>query len=240
MTTKQTVLITGVSSGIGRATAQSLISRDFQVFGTTRSDDLTPPVPGLHMVRLDITDDAAVLAGVRSVLEQAGHLDGLINNAGYMLLGGLEETSVTEAQQQFDANVFGVVRMTNAVLPAMRARGRGRIVNVGSVYGFLPGPYTGIYAASKHAIAGYTETLDHEVRHFGIRAVLVEPSFTNSNLGSNGSVVDTPIDAYAEPRARVTRYPVGEAVRFRRLRRFVPAPMFDRSFRKRFQLDAAT
>jgi NAD(P)-dependent dehydrogenase (short-subunit alcohol dehydrogenase family) len=202
MTMNRTVLITGVSSGIGQATSALLVSRGFQVFGTTRSHDLTPPVPGVAMIRLDVTDDAAVQQGVQSVLKQAGQLDGLINNAGYMLIGGLEETSLAEAQQQFDANVFGPVRMINAVLPAMRARGHGRIINIGSVLGFLPGPYMGIYAASKHAIEGYTETLDHEVRQFGVRAVLVEPTFTRSNLGNNGKVAVASIDAYAAPRAR--------------------------------------
>ena len=270
MTANKTVLITGVSSGIGLATARLLTSRGFQVFGTTRSSDLKSPVPGLKMIRLDVTDEAAVRQGVQSVLKQAGHLDGLINNAGYMLIGGLEETSVAEAQQQFDANFFGVVRMTNAALPAMRERGRGRIVNIGSVLGFLPGPYMGMYAATKHAIAGYTETLDHEVRQFGVRAVLVEPSFTNSNLGSNGQVVSATLEAYGDQRARVTaaiqrnlergsdphdvaevvyealtaqpprlRYPVGESALLGRLRRFLPARLFETSFRKRFHLEDA-
>jgi NAD(P)-dependent dehydrogenase (short-subunit alcohol dehydrogenase family) len=267
-TTTKTVLITGVSSGIGQATAALLAGRGFQVFGTTRSHDLTPPVPGVTMIRLDVTDDAAVQEGVQSVLKQAGHLDGLINNAGYMLIGGLEETSMAEAREQFDANVFGPLRMINAVLPAMRARRRGRIVNIASVLGFLPGPYMGIYTASKHAIEGLTETLDHEVRQFGVRAVLVEPSFTRSNLGNNGKVAATSIDAYAAPRARAEasirraieggshpkavadvvyealtaasprlRYPVGEGVLFKQLRRFVPASMFDKNIRKRYRLD---
>jgi NAD(P)-dependent dehydrogenase (short-subunit alcohol dehydrogenase family) len=218
------------------------------------------------MIRLDVTDEASVGEGVQSVLEKTGHIDGLINNAGYMLMGALEETGIVEAQQQFDTNFFGVV----AVLPAMRGRGHGRIVNIGSVLGFLPGPYMGIYAASKHAIEGYTETLNHEVRKFGVRSVLVEPSFTNSNLSSNGKVVKASIDAYADQRVRTTasirryldggsdpqdvaevvykaltarsprlRYLVGEAIQLRRLRRFVPAGLFDKAFRKRFHLHGA-
>jgi short-subunit dehydrogenase len=206
MTTTKTVLITGASSGIGLETARLLVSKGFQVFGTTRSNDLTPPADGLAMVKLDVTDDTAVLRGVQAVLERAGQIDVLVNNAGYALVGGLEETSIEEARQQFDANLFGVMRMTNAVLPGMRERGSGRIVNVGSVLGFLPAPYTGIYGASKHAVAGYTETLDHEVRQFGIRAVLVEPSFTSSNLTHNLHATAAAIDAYAEPRARATAY----------------------------------
>jgi NAD(P)-dependent dehydrogenase (short-subunit alcohol dehydrogenase family) len=206
MTMAKTALITGTSSGIGLETARLLLSKGFQVFGTTRSNDLTPPIGGLTMVKLDVTDDAAVSGGVQTVLERAGRIDALVNNAGYALVGALEETSVEEARQQFDANLFGIMRMTNAVLPAMRERGSGRIVNIGSVLGFLPAPYTGIYAASKHAVAGYTETLDHEVRQFGIRAVLIEPSFTRSNLSYNVRTTAAAIDAYAKPRARATAY----------------------------------
>ena len=125
---------------------------------------------------MDVNDDGSVREAVRSVLEKAGKIDMLINNAGYSLAGGLEETSVEEARQLFETNFFGVLRVTQAVLPSMRRHGYGRIVNISSMLGLLPGPYRGIYAASKHALEGYTETLDHEVRAFGIRAVLVEPS----------------------------------------------------------------
>jgi NAD(P)-dependent dehydrogenase (short-subunit alcohol dehydrogenase family) len=206
MTATKTVLITGASSGIGLETARLLLSKGLQVFGTTRGNDLTPPVPDLTMIKLDVTDGASVTQAVRIVLERTGQIDGLVNNAGYMLIGGLEETSIDEARQQFDANVFGVMRVTNAVLPTMRERGGGRIVNIGSVLGFLPGPYLGVYTAGKHAIAGYTETLDHEVRQFGIRAILVEPSFTKSNLSHHGKAAAASIAAYAGPRARATAF----------------------------------
>src|SRR5262249_41972491 len=118
--------------------------------------------------------------------------------------GGLEETSIEEAQQQFDTNFFGVLRTTQAVLPTMRRQGFGRIVNISSVLGFLPGPYLGIYAATKHAVEGYTETLDHEVRHFGIRALLVEPNFTKTALGTHGKRTLSDLEAYTDARRRVT------------------------------------
>jgi NAD(P)-dependent dehydrogenase (short-subunit alcohol dehydrogenase family) len=266
--TNKIALITGVSSGIGREIAQLLAARGLRVFGTVRDHPVV--IPGVEVIRLDVTSTSSVEEAVQRVLDHANVLHVLVNNAGYALMGGLEETSIEEAQQQFDTNFFGVVRMTQAVLPAMRGQRFGRIVNISSVLGFLPGPYIGIYAATKHAVEGYTETLDHEVRQFGIRALLVEPSFTKTGLGTHGRQTRSKLDVYADARRRVTdailekieegsnpravaevvyraisadrprsRYPVGDGVTLSRLRRFVPARMFDRSFRKQFHLDAA-
>jgi short-subunit dehydrogenase len=153
---------------------------------------------------MDVNDDMSVTEAVGSVLEKAGKIDILINNAGYSLAGGLEETSVTEAQQLFETNFFGALRVTQAVLPSMRQNGHGRIVNISSMLGLLPGPYRGIYAASKHALEGYTETLDHEVRTFGIRAVLVEPMYTKTKIAKNEKSVQAAIPAYADQKQRVT------------------------------------
>src|SRR5207248_10187078 len=102
----------------------------------------------------------------------------LVSNAGYSVTGALEEISIEEAKRQFGTNFFGVLRVTNAVLPKMRQGGYGRIVNISSALGFLPAPFWGMYAASKHALEGYTETLDHEIRRFGVRAMLIEPAYT--------------------------------------------------------------
>ena len=123
---------------------------------------------------MEVTDDSSVNEAVRSIVQKAGPIQHLVNNAGYAATGALEETSVEEARQLFETNFFGVLRVTNAVLPGMRQTGHGRIVNISSVLGFLPAPYMGIYCASKHALEGYTETLDHEVREFGVRAMLIE------------------------------------------------------------------
>lgn len=117
----------------------------------------------------------------------------------------IEETSVTEAQALFDTNVFGTLRTTQAVLPHMRQQRSGRIVNVSSVLGFLPAPYMGLYSATKHAIEGMSETLDHEVRDFGIRVVLVEPSYTKTNLDLNAPQAASPISAYDADRDLASR-----------------------------------
>jgi short-subunit dehydrogenase len=121
----------------------------------------------------------------------------LVNNAGYSVVGAIEETSPSEAQALFDTNVFGVLRMVRAVLPAMRRQGSGTIVNTSSVLGFLPGPFMGLYASSKHALEGLSESLDHEVRGFGIRVVLVEPNFTKTQIGANAIHARQTIAAYA-------------------------------------------
>lgn len=201
-TNNKVALVTGVSSGIGREIAQLLALRGLRVFGTVHDHPIV--IPGVEVVRLDVTSTSSVEQTVQRLLERTNVLHVLVNNAGYALIGGLEETSIEEAQQQFDTNFFGVLRMTKAVLPAMRRQRFGRIVNISSVLGFLPGPYMGIYAATKHALEGYTETLDHEVRHLGIRALLVEPNFTKTGLGIHGKHTLSDIDVYADARRRVT------------------------------------
>jgi len=118
-------------------------------------------------------------------------------------MGSLEETSLDEARQQFETNFFGVLRVTDAVLPMMRQAGYGRIANISSVVGFIPAPYMGIYTASKHAVEGYTETLDHEVREFGVRAVLIQPAFTKSKISHNEKNAVTALKAYAVQRQRM-------------------------------------
>jgi len=203
MIENKVALVTGVSSGVGRETAQLLAERGARVFGTVRDHQTGDAIAGVELVRMDVTNESSVAKAVQSVLQQAGEVHMLVNNAGYSLAGGLEETSIQEAQQQFDTNFFGALRVTQAVLPAMRRQGYGRIVNISSMLGLLPGPYRGIYAASKHALEGYTETLDHEVRQFGIRAVLIEPVFTKTNIGRNEKSVLTTLDAYADQRKRV-------------------------------------
>src|SRR2546430_107397 len=121
------------------------------------------------------------------------------------MVGAIEETSLEQAQRLFDVNFFGAVRMTQAVLPAMRAQRSGRIVFISSIVGFLPAPFMGFYAASKHALEGLAESLDHETRTLGIRAALVEPAWTRTQLEHNGATADNPIEDYAAARDRARK-----------------------------------
>src|SRR2546425_2444381 len=203
MNDKKVALVTGVSSGIGRATATLLSGRGFRVFGTMRKpSEINGPLEGVELVRLDVRDEESVRSCLRTVLDQAGRIDALVNNAGYTLIGSLEETSIEEAKDVFETNFFGVLRMSQALLPIMREQGYGRIANISSVLGFLPAPYQGIYAASKHALEGYSESLDHEVRQFGIRVSLIEPGFTRTKIGQNARRTDQSLDVYTGERRR--------------------------------------
>ena len=135
------------------------------------------------------------------MLTKAGRIDLLVNNAGMGLLGAAEESSTAQAQALFNVNVFGVLRMTNAILPAMRRQGKGRIINLSSVLGLIPAPYSALYASTKHAIEGYSESLDHELRAFGIRVVLVEPAYTRTSFEENLVKPDRSLEIYDSARA---------------------------------------
>lgn len=154
MSNSTVVVVTGVSSGIGRATAEKFARRGCRVFGTVRSIAKAAPVSGVELVEMDVRDDDAVKTAIRSVIERTGRIDVLVNNAGTSLIGAVEETSTAEALSLFDTNVFSILRTTQAVLPHMRAKRGGRIINVSSVLGFLPAPYMGLYSASKHPSRG--------------------------------------------------------------------------------------
>lgn len=178
----KTVLVTGASSGNGQAAARLLSQRGYRVFGTSRSPSDAEKVPGVVMVALDVRSNDSVATCVKIVLQQAEHLDVLVNNAGYELGGALEELSLEEAQAQFETNFFGVVRMVKAVLPAMREQKRGRIVNISSLAGLAPIPFLGMYSASKFALEGYSDALRHEVKPFNIQVSLVEAGFLRTPL----------------------------------------------------------
>lgn len=205
MSKTEVIVVTGVSSGIGRASAEKFVNRGCKVFGTVRNAANAQPIPGVVLIEMDVRDDASVQRAFEAIIAQAGRIDVLVNSAGVTLLGATEETSLAEAHSLFDTNLFGVLRCMQAVLPSMRAQGSGRIVNVSSVLGFLPAPYMGLYSASKHAVEGMSETLDHEVRKFGVRVVLVAPSYTKTNLDLNAPHAASKIAAYDGERAVVSR-----------------------------------
>jgi short-subunit dehydrogenase len=170
------------------------------VFGTSRRATVEKS-GGITMLTCDVTNDDSVAKLVDRVLADAGRIDLLVNNAGIGLLGAAEESSTAQAQALFDVNVFGVLRVTSAVLPAMRRQGSGRIINLSSVLGLIPAPYSALYASTKHAIEGYSESLDHELRTFGIRVVLVEPAYTRTLFGDNLIKPDQLHDVYDSARA---------------------------------------
>jgi NAD(P)-dependent dehydrogenase (short-subunit alcohol dehydrogenase family) len=196
----QTAIVTGASSGIGRASAEALARAGFTVFGTSRRTAGDAP-KHVSMVTCDVTDDAAVKALVSTVLSQTGRIDVVVNNAGLGLVGGAEESSVAQVKALFDVNLFGVMRVTNAALPSMRQRGCGRIVNISSILGLVPAPYSAHYSATKHALEGYSESLDHELRAFNVRVSLIEPAYTRSAFDQNALEPDSVLKSYDAARA---------------------------------------
>jgi NAD(P)-dependent dehydrogenase (short-subunit alcohol dehydrogenase family) len=188
------VLITGASSGIGHATARRFAARGWCVFASMRRPEKGEALRTearergwtVHTPQLDVTDDASVQRAVDDLrAHTGGRIDLLINNAGYYAFGPLEETTPDELRTQMETNVIGVHRVTRAVLPGMRAQGRGRVVVIGSLSGLVVLPMVGPYHASKWAIEAWTEALRYEVKSFGIDVALIEPSYFKTLLHDN-------------------------------------------------------
>jgi short-subunit dehydrogenase len=197
---KRVAIVTGASAGIGDATTRALASAGYRVFGTYRKPPHSKSASVEYLV-CDVTSDGSVEAAVNEVLAKAGRIDLLVNNAGVGLIGGAEESSLAQAKSLFDVNLFGVMRTTKAVLPVMRQQRAGRIVNLSSVQGLIPAPYMALYASSKHALEGYSESLDHELRDAGVRVVLVEPAYTRTLFESNLLQADHPLVEYQSARS---------------------------------------
>jgi NAD(P)-dependent dehydrogenase (short-subunit alcohol dehydrogenase family) len=200
---RQIALVTGASSGIGKATAERLAMAGYKVYGTSRRGAPTGE-RAFAMLPLDVTSDESVKAAVNELMRLEGRIDLLVNNAGFGVApAGAEESSIEQARSIFETNFFGMVRMTRAVVPYMRKQGCGRIINIGSVLGFLPMPYGALYAATKHAIEGYSESLDHELRTRGIRVSIIEPAYVQTPFDANFLEPDAKLDEYREVRAAV-------------------------------------
>lgn len=174
------VLVTGASSGIGQATGWRLAAAGWRVFGTSRQP--AGASGGVDMLVMNADDDNSVAEAVGAVVEKTGRLDAVVNNAGWALMGPIEDTPIAEARAQMETNFFGVLRVCRAALPAMRAQGGGTIVNISSLGGIFGMPFSGIYSASKFAVEGLSESLRMETRHFGVHVVLIEPGDTRSQL----------------------------------------------------------
>ena len=204
MAQRPVALVTGASSGIGLATASLLAARGYRTFGTSRHPDQRPGPKGVEMLQLDVTSDTGVRATIAEAVGRAGPIDVLVNNAGFGLFGAIEETSLEEARGQFETTFWGAVRLIEQVLPSMRERRSGRIINVSSVLGFMPVPFQAFYVASKHALEGYSEVLNFEVRPFGIFVSLIEPSFIRTGFIEHRQEAKTPLAVYKSQRDRVS------------------------------------
>ncbi|GEK28753.1 SDR family NAD(P)-dependent oxidoreductase [Furfurilactobacillus siliginis] len=184
MTTNKVVAITGASSGMGKATAELFATQNWQVYGGARHTDKIPTGDNIHAIHLDITDHADNRRFIETILKEQGHIDILINNAGYGENGPVEDIAMDKVQKQFATNFFGAAELTQLVLPHMRHQGTGRIVNVSSIGGDIYSPLGAYYHASKAALQQWSDTLDLEVQQFGIRSVIVQPGGTQSAWGA--------------------------------------------------------
>lgn len=191
-TVAKTVLITGCSSGIGRAAALRFAHEGWQVVATMRDPAVAgelSTLPNVLLTALDVTDAASIQAAVDLTLSRFGRIDALVNNAGFGLFGPFEPASKEIIARQFNTNVFGLFDVTRAVLPTMRARGEGVILNVASIGGLTTLPFNSIYHAAKYAVVGFTEALNHELAEFGIRAKFVAPGGVATDFAGRSLLV---------------------------------------------------
>ncbi|MBX9478797.1 oxidoreductase [Yersinia enterocolitica] len=202
---KPVALITGASSGIGEAAAIRLLAAGYIVYGTSRRGEQAGQRQ-FPLIALDVTDDNSVTAAVSELLQREGRIDLLINNAGFGVApAAAEESSIEQAKAILDTNFLGIVRMTRAVVPHMRQQGSGRIINISSILGVVPMPFVALYAASKHAVEGYSEALDHELRTRGIRVSVIEPAYTKTQFEANNMEPDAKLEEYDQVRNKLAK-----------------------------------
>jgi NAD(P)-dependent dehydrogenase (short-subunit alcohol dehydrogenase family) len=189
-------VVTGSSSGIGLATSIALARNGYLTYATMRNlakrDSIQSIADKQHLsirvVQLDVTDENSIKSAIQSILSEAGRIDLLVNNAGYVLTGAFEDIGINEIKALYETNVFGVIRVTQAVLPIMRKQGLGRIINISSGAGRIGYPGGSAYVSSKFALEGLSESMAFEVEQFGIRTVLVEPGFVRTKIGENMAI----------------------------------------------------
>ncbi|RRD25376.1 oxidoreductase [Brucellaceae bacterium VT-16-1752] len=185
---KKTALVTGASSGMGKSIAKRLINDGYQVYVSARSVDKMADLAdlGAQPLRIDVSKDEEIVAGVETILAQTGGGDVLVNNAGFGLYGPVEEIPLDEARYQFEVNMFGAARLTQLLLPAMREKKAGTIVNITSMGGKIYTVLGAWYHATKHALEGWSDSLRLEVEPFGIRVVIIEPGLIETGFGDAG------------------------------------------------------
>ncbi len=212
---KKTVLITGASSGFGLLLANSLHNQGFEVIGTSREPEKHEGKVPFVLLRLDISDDNSINAFAEELFRSVRQLDVLVNNAGYMVTGLAEETPVELGRQQFETNFWGTIKVTNALLPRLRAQKHGQIITISSIVGLIGPPNLSYYTASKHAVQGYFKSLRFELDPFNIQVSMVEPVWFKTNLAHNsvsqssGRIAD--YNAYRKQADAATQKGIDEA-----------------------------
>lgn len=182
---QKVILVTGASSGIGKAVSILLAERGHRVFGTSRRYPTGFSEHGVDFIQMDVCKEGEVKKAIELVIQRTGRLDVVVNNAGLGMVGTIENSSDEEAREIFDTNVFGVLNVCRASIPQMRIQGRGVIINITSLAAQMGLPFRGIYSASKFAVEGFTESLSQEVTQFGIKVVLIEPGDFNTGINES-------------------------------------------------------
>lgn len=203
---KQTILVTGASSGFGRLIATKLYKTGYNVVGTSRYPEKYQAEVPFKLLPLDIADDHSILSFSEQLFREVDQLDVLVNNAGYLVTGLAEETSIELGKQQLETNFWGTVKLTNELLPYFRKQGHGKIITVGSFIGLIGLPNVAYYAASKHALEGYFKALRFELNQFNITVSMVEPMGFKTNISNSAFVAEDRISDYDAYRPKINAF----------------------------------
>lgn len=208
---KEIVLITGASSGIGLEVALKLLNKGYTVYGAARRTELMKPIQesGGNIIPLDFYDEKSISSTINTIIQKEGHIDVLINNAGFGLGGAIETVSMEDAKKQFEVNVFGLAKITQQVLPYMREQKKGRIINISSIAGLFSTPFMGWYHASKYSVEALSDALRLEVLPFNIKVSLIEPGFIKTDWGkiaADSILKSSEGTAYAEKGEKISSY----------------------------------